>query len=59
LHIGDIQKSDLQSLLENQEMAYAEQVIDYNKFVVQGVIRPSLLDKFSQVAGGLNDKVRY
>jgi len=40
-------------------MAYAKQVIDYNKAVVQGVIRPSLVDKFSQVADSLNDKVQY
>lgn len=40
-------------------MAYAKQVTDYNKVVVQGVIRPSLVDKFSQVADSLNDKVQY
>jgi nuclear pore complex protein Nup93 len=45
--------------MDNQEMAYAKQVIDYNKLVVQGVIRPSLIDKFSQVADSLNDKVQY
>jgi len=45
--------------LDNQEMAYAKQVTDYNKVVVQGVIRPSLVDKFSQVADSLNDKVQY
>jgi nuclear pore complex protein Nup93 len=47
----------VRSLLDNQEMAYAKQVTDYNKVVVQGVIRPSLVDKFSQVADSLNDKV--
>jgi hypothetical protein len=49
----------VRSLLDNQEMAYAKQVIEYNKVVVQGVIRPSLVDKFSQVADSLNDKVQY
>jgi nuclear pore complex protein Nup93 len=51
--------SGVRSLLDNQEMAYAKQVTDYNKVVVQGVIRPSLVDKFSQVADTLSDKVRY
>lgn len=46
----------VRSLLDDQEMAYAKQVTDYNKVVVQGVIRPSLVDKFSQVADSLNDK---
>ncbi|KDR10998.1 nuclear pore complex protein Nup93-like [Zootermopsis nevadensis] len=54
--ISDTPKSGLRSLLDNQEMAYAKQVIDYNKVVVQGIIRPSLVDKFSQVAESLNDK---
>ena len=43
-------------MLNNQEMAYAKQVVDYNKNVVQGMIRPSLVDKFSQVAETLNDQ---
>ncbi|KAJ9579367.1 hypothetical protein L9F63_024525, partial [Diploptera punctata] len=45
----------VRSSLGNQEMAYAKQVVDYNQTVVQGVIRPSLVDKFSQVADYLND----
>jgi hypothetical protein len=40
-------------------MAYAKQVTEYNKVVVQGVIRPSLVDKFSRVADSLNDKVQH
>jgi hypothetical protein len=40
-------------------MAYAKQVIEYNKVVVQGASRPSLVDKFSLVADSLNDKVQY
>ena len=55
--ISDAVMSGVRSLLDNQEMAYAKQVTDYNKIVVQGVIRPSLVDKFSQVADSLNDKV--
>ncbi|XP_069674985.1 nuclear pore complex protein Nup93-like [Periplaneta americana] len=54
--INDTVTSGVRSLLDNQEMAYAKQVIDYNKIVVQGVIRPSLVEKFSQVADSLNDK---
>jgi nuclear pore complex protein Nup93 len=57
--ISDTVISGIRSLLDNQEMAYAKQVTDYNKVVVQGVIRPSLVDKFSQVAESLNDKVLY
>jgi hypothetical protein len=49
----------VRSLLDNQEMAYATQVIEYNKVVVQGVIRPSLVDKFSRVTDSLNDKVQH
>ena len=54
--IQDTLRSGVRSLLNNQEMAYAKQVIEYNQTVVQGVIRPSLVDKFSQVADTLNDK---
>lgn len=44
------------SNLNNIEMAYARQVYMYNEQVLQGSIRPSLVDAFSDVAVSLDDK---
>lgn len=44
------------SNLDNVEMAYARQVYVYNEQVIQGSIRPSLVDMFLEVANKLDDK---
>lgn len=44
------------SMLDNQEMAYAKQVHQHNKIVMQGAKRPSLVQKFSIVADEFNDQ---
>ncbi|GAB0099912.1 Nuclear pore protein [Sergentomyia squamirostris] len=38
------------SCLTSQEMAYAREVLDYNRAVIEGVLRPNLVQKFAQVA---------
>ncbi|XP_063705344.1 nuclear pore complex protein Nup93-1-like [Culicoides brevitarsis] len=43
------------SSLNNQEMAYARIVQDYNKFVCEGVMRPSLVNMFAKAAETFND----
>lgn len=45
------------SCLNNQEMAYAREVYAYNKVIIEGALRPSLVQKFSQVAESFNDPV--
>ncbi|EDS25850.1 nuclear pore complex protein Nup93 [Culex quinquefasciatus] len=43
------------SSLNNQEMAYAREVYEYNKLINEGAMRPSLVQRFAQVADGFND----
>lgn len=45
------------SCLNSQEMAYAREVYEYNKLVIEGAARPSLVQKFAQVAEKFNDTV--
>lgn len=45
------------SSLNNQEMAYAREVAEYNKLIISGAMRPSLVQKFSDVATKFNDSV--
>ncbi|XP_063234645.1 nuclear pore complex protein Nup93-like isoform X2 [Bacillus rossius redtenbacheri] len=53
---ADAESRTIRSSLDHQEMAYAKQITEYNKLVIQGVVRPSLVDKFFEVAESLNDK---
>lgn len=46
----------LKSSLDHHETAYAKVVTDYNKTVVQGVIRTSLLERFSDMSEFQSDK---
>lgn len=43
------------SNLSHQEINYAREVIEYNKIVISGALRPSLVQKFAQVAQAFND----
>ncbi|XP_031627562.1 nuclear pore complex protein Nup93-1-like [Contarinia nasturtii] len=43
------------SNLNNQEMAYACEVYEYNKLVIAGGLRPNLVEKFSKIATQFND----
>lgn len=45
------------SSLNSQEMAYAREVHEYNKLVCEGAMRPSLIQRFAQVAESFNDSV--
>lgn len=45
------------SSLDNQEMAYAREVYEYNKLVIEGALRPSLVQRFAKVATQFNDAV--
>lgn len=45
------------STLNNQEMAYAREVYEYNKLVIEGALRPSLVQRFATVATKFNDLV--
>lgn len=45
------------SCLNNQEMAYAREVYEYNKMVIEGAHRPSLVQRFAAVAEKFNDTV--
>lgn len=47
------------SCLNNQEIAYAKEVYDYNKLVIEGSYRPNLVQKFATVAAGFNDSVIF
>lgn len=46
------------SCLNNQEIAYAKEIYDYNKLVIEGSYRPNLVQKFASIAAGFNDSVR-
>lgn len=39
------------------EMAYAKEVIDYNNRVIQGAVRPQLVQKFASAAESFNNLV--
>nr|CAD7428199.1 unnamed protein product [Timema monikensis] len=54
--LGDSVGGVLKSLLDSQEMAYAKEIITYNRFIIQGTVRPSLVQKLSEVADLLNNK---
>uniref|UniRef100_A0A7G3AGN5 Nuclear pore protein n=1 Tax=Lutzomyia longipalpis TaxID=7200 RepID=A0A7G3AGN5_LUTLO len=43
------------SCLSSQEMAYAKEVLEYNRLVIEGVLRPNLVQKFALVAEEFND----
>uniref|UniRef100_A0A6B2EA94 Nuclear pore protein n=1 Tax=Phlebotomus kandelakii TaxID=1109342 RepID=A0A6B2EA94_9DIPT len=43
------------SCLSSQEMAYAREVLEYNRVIFEGVLRPNLVQKFSLVAEEFND----
>lgn len=47
----------VKSHLDQQEMAYAQCIIEYNKCVIDGAVRPNLIKKFSSVAASFNDQV--
>lgn len=46
------------SCLNNQEIAYAKEIYDYNKLVIEGSYRTNLVQKFASIAAGFNDSVR-
>ncbi|KAL1377743.1 hypothetical protein pipiens_016050 [Culex pipiens pipiens] len=43
------------SSLNIQKMAYAREVYEYNKLINEGAMRPSLVQRFAQVADGFKD----
>lgn len=43
------------TVLSSHEMAYAREVFDYNKIVIEGAMRPSLVQKFAQTSETFND----
>lgn len=45
------------SCLNNQEMAYAREVYEYNRLVIEGALRPNLVQKFARVAEDFKDAV--
>lgn len=47
--------SNTDSALSSQEIAYAKEVYDYNKCLLEGGLRPNLIQKFSKVAESFND----
>uniref|UniRef100_A0A6M2DPY4 Nuclear pore protein n=1 Tax=Xenopsylla cheopis TaxID=163159 RepID=A0A6M2DPY4_XENCH len=47
--------SGQRSNLDNKEMAYAKEITDYNKLVVQGAMRPNLVQKFTLLARKFSD----
>lgn len=48
----------VKSMLNQQEIAYAKEVNEYNKAIMTGLTQPNLLDNFYNVAKTFNDKVR-
>ncbi|XP_046568513.1 nuclear pore complex protein Nup93-like [Haliotis rubra] len=54
--IGDTIYTQGRSSLDHVEMAYARQVFMYNEQVIEGSIRPSLVDMFVEVAKKIDDK---
>ncbi|XP_013389179.1 nuclear pore complex protein Nup93-like [Lingula anatina] len=53
--LGDSINMQGRSAMDNVEMAYARQVYQYNEQIVQGGIRPSLVDMFAEVGNKLDD----
>lgn len=43
------------SALTSQEIAYAKEVYDYNKCLLEGGLRPNLIQKFAKIAETFND----
>lgn len=43
------------STLTSQEIAYAKEVYDYNKCLLEGGLRPNLIQKFAKLADSFND----
>ncbi|KAK3908994.1 Nuclear pore complex protein Nup93 [Frankliniella fusca] len=43
------------SRLDHMEVAYAKEVIDYNDRVIQGAVRPQLVNKFAKAAESFNN----
>ncbi|CAH1270686.1 NUP93 [Branchiostoma lanceolatum] len=54
--LGDTTVGTGRSNMDNMEMSYARQVFVYNDAVVQGAVKPSLADLFTQVADKVDDK---
>lgn len=44
-----------ESILTSQEIAYAREVYEYNKYVLEGALRPNLIQKFAKLADQFND----
>lgn len=53
--LNDTVQTTIKSFLNSQEMAYAHEVIEYNKLIIDGSMRPSLVHKFAQAAESFND----
>lgn len=47
------------SNLSSQEMAYACEVYEYNRFIIAGDQRPNLVQRFMKIAKQFNDTVRF
>lgn len=47
--------SNTDSALTSQEIAYAKEVYDYNKCLLEGGLRPNLIQKFAKLAESFND----
>ncbi|GAB6021639.1 Nucleoporin nup93, variant 2 [Chamberlinius hualienensis] len=47
---------NVRSAMDNVEITYAKQVTAYNKQVIQGGMKPSLIDLFTAVSAALDDK---
>lgn len=47
--------SNTDSALTSHEIAYAKEVFDYNKCLLEGGLRPNLIQKFARVADSFND----
>lgn len=53
--LNETNMSSVKSALSSQDMAYAREVVEYNKLLIDGSMRPSLVQKFAQVAESFND----
>lgn len=45
------------SMLNQQEMAYAKEVAEYNKAVMTGLVQTNLINNFYSISQSFNDKV--
>ena len=57
--VGDTITMSGRSTMDANEMAYARQVYLYNDRVVQGGVKPSLVNMFADIANNMDDKVYY